>query len=71
LGVSSLDVINARIVHEAQRELVYTTSSTKQLAAQLGFSDEAYFSRFFRKHTGLSPRVFRGNALRAMAAKKA
>lgn len=68
LGMSSLDVINARLVHEAQRELVYTTSSTKQLAAQLGFSDEAYFSRFFRKHTGLSPRDFRSNALRAMAA---
>lgn len=71
LGMSSLDVINARIVHEAQRELVYTTSSTKQLAAQLGFTDEAYFSRFFRKHTRLSPREFRSNALRAMAAKKA
>jgi len=62
LGMSSMDVINARMVHEAQRDLVYTTSSIKQLAYTLGFADETYFGRFFRKHTGLSPREFRAKA---------
>jgi AraC family transcriptional activator of pobA len=66
LGISSLDVISARVIHEAQRELVYTTSSIKQLADALGFVDEAYFGRFFRKHTGLRPREFRVKALSAM-----
>jgi AraC-like DNA-binding protein len=37
LGMSALDVINARLVHEAQRELVYSVGSVKQLAAELGF----------------------------------
>lgn len=63
LGMSSLDVINARIVHEAQRELVYTGNTVKQLAYYLGFADETYFARFFRKHTRLSPREFRQRAL--------
>lgn len=63
LGVSSLDVINARIVHEAQRDLVYTSTTIKQLAAALGFEDEAYFSRFFRKQTGQTPKEFRVAAL--------
>jgi AraC family transcriptional regulator, transcriptional activator of pobA len=67
LGMSALDVINARLVHEAQRELVYTVSSVKQLAAELGFDDDAYFSRFFRRHTGLSPREFRAQALARLA----
>jgi len=66
--MSGLDVINARILHEAQRELVYTSLPVKQLAAELGFDDDAYFSRFFRKHTGVSPKVFRANALREMRA---
>ncbi|WP_137895787.1 helix-turn-helix domain-containing protein [Ramlibacter sp. 2FC] len=66
LGISSLEVINARLVHEAQRDLVYTSVSIKQLAGQLGFADEAYFGRFFRKHTGLSPREFRARALQAL-----
>jgi AraC family transcriptional regulator, transcriptional activator of pobA len=67
LGMSALDVINARLVHEAQRELVYTAGSVKQLAAELGFGDDAYFSRFFRRHTGLSPRAFRAQALSRLA----
>ena len=66
LGMSSLDVINARIIHEAQRELVYTVSSIKQLADSLGFADETYFGRFFRKHTGFSPKAFRDKALMTM-----
>nr|WP_315185545.1 helix-turn-helix domain-containing protein [uncultured Albidiferax sp.] len=68
LGMSSLDVINARLVHEAQRDLVYTSNSIQQLADSLGFADETYFGRFFRKHTGLSPRAFRLKALEAMRA---
>jgi len=59
LGQSSLDIINARIVHEAERELVYSILGVKQIASLLGFADEAYFGRFFRKHTGLTPTQFR------------
>ena len=57
LGMSSLDVVNARVVHEA--ELVYSTLAIKQVAAVLGFEDDAYFGRFFRKQTGTMPSEFR------------
>lgn len=66
LGMSGLDVVQARLIHEAQRELVYTASSVRQLADGLGFADEAYFSRFFRKRTGMTPREFRARAAEAM-----
>lgn len=68
LGLSAMGVIHARILHEAQRELVYTSLPIKLLAAELGFEDDAYFSRFFRKHTLISPREFRARALRDMRA---
>jgi AraC-like DNA-binding protein len=29
------------------------------IAAELGFKDPAYFSRFFRRHSGVSPNEFR------------
>lgn len=63
LGKSSLQVMNDRLLQEAQRELVYTSLPIKQLAAELGFEDDAYFSRFFRKHTGASPKAYRAEAL--------
>ena len=34
MGMSTLDAINARVVHEAQRELVYSSLSIKQIAAE-------------------------------------
>lgn len=64
LGRSSLDVINARIIQEAERELVYTSISIQQLAHELGFDDDAYFARFFKKHTGVSPKAYRSNYLK-------
>jgi AraC family transcriptional regulator, transcriptional activator of pobA len=71
LGMSALDVVNARLVHEAQRELVYTVGSIKQLALELGFADDAYFSRFFKRHTGMSPMAFRTQALAELARQSA
>lgn len=68
LGLSAQEVVNARVVHEAQRELVYSSLSIKQVAAELGFEDEAYFGRFFRKHTGQRPTEFRAEARRQLAA---
>lgn len=71
LGMSSLDVINRRVIQEAQRELVYTDKTIKQLAASLGFNDEAYFTRFFHKHVGVSPTQFRELTVRQMASEPA
>jgi len=33
--------------------------SIKEIAAELGFGSEFYFSRFFRRHTGMAPRDYR------------
>ena len=52
-------LIAERIVMEAKRELVFTAISIQQIAAGLGFDDQAYFSRFFVRETGLTPRDFR------------
>ena len=68
LGMTSLQVIHSRLANEAQRDLVYTANSIRQLADRLGFEDEAYFSRFFRKQTGLTPRQFRALAMAGVTA---
>ena len=70
LGMSALAVIGERVVHEARRDLVYTPDSIKALAWKLGFEDEVYFSRFFKKHTGMSPGQFREQARDQVARKR-
>lgn len=38
-----------------------SAKSIKQIAAEIGFPDEYYFSRLFKKRTGVSPSDYRGN----------
>jgi AraC family transcriptional activator of pobA len=53
------DLIAERMATEAKRELYLTAKPVKQIAFELGYGDEFYFSRFFKKHTGVSPAIFR------------
>jgi AraC family transcriptional activator of pobA len=58
-GQSPTQLIHARMLIEAERQLRYTGMSITQIAYYLGFEDPAYFSRFFTKVMGRSPRSFR------------
>jgi len=55
------DFIKSRIITEAKRLLLYTNKAIKHIAFELGFNDPAYFSRFFTKATGSSPKEFKKN----------
>ena len=62
LGRSALSVIERRIVLEAKRYLQFSTLSVKEIGIILGYSDPAYFSRFFQRMTGCAPSRFRSPA---------
>ena len=65
--VSSL--INERIIIEAKRELYLTDKTVKEIAYELGYEDEYYFSRFFKVNADVSPQLYRDTVgyARAMA----
>jgi AraC family transcriptional activator of pobA len=58
-GHSPTKMIHARLIIEAKRNLIFGDMSMEQIAYWLGFSDAAYFTRFFRKEVGQSPSQFR------------
>ena len=62
-GQSAGALIRDRILLEAKRLLVNPQWSVAEIADQLEFSDNAYFSRFFRKYTGQTPEQFRRSSL--------
>jgi AraC-like DNA-binding protein len=53
------ELISERIIIEAKRELYLTNKAVKEIAYELGYEDEHYFSRFFKNNTDVSPQVFR------------
>lgn len=60
LGCSPMDLIHRRLALEAQRLLRYTNATATQVAAELGFEDPSYFSRFYLRITGRRPGEERG-----------
>ena len=58
-NVAALEVVHERLTREACRRLYFIAAPAETLARELGFEDPAYFSRFFKRRTGLSPRRWR------------
>jgi len=55
LGCSPMEVIHRRMALEAHRLLRFTNATATQVAAELGFDDPSYFSRFYQRMTGRRP----------------
>ncbi len=53
------ELISERIIIEAKRELYLTKKTIKEIAYELGYEDEHYFSRFFKTNAEISPQVYR------------
>ncbi len=62
LGFSPSQLIQNHLVLEAKRLLTHTGLTVGEISNKLKFSDQAYFSRFFRKLVGLAPSDFRSSS---------
>ena len=55
-GKSAAKWIDETILLEAKYLLFQTTLSVSEIAIQVGHEDQSYFSRFFKKHEGITPK---------------
>lgn len=58
-GTSPKKIIQERVLTESKRRLLYTRQSLEEIAETLGFKDQAYFSRFFKKLEKITPGTYR------------
>jgi AraC family transcriptional activator of pobA len=66
LNVTASDYILDRLLLEAKRLIVFTNLTSKEIAYKLHIEDPSYFSRMFKRKTGLSPNEYR-NSMRKSA----
>jgi AraC family transcriptional activator of pobA len=52
-------LIQERVILEAKKLLHLSHKSSKEIASVMNFDDQHYFSRYFKKYTGVSPTEFR------------
>jgi len=58
LNKTTSDLITERIILEAKRMLVFSKKNMAEIIDELGYTDSAYFFRFFKKKTALTPTAF-------------
>ncbi|MCF2874510.1 MULTISPECIES: helix-turn-helix domain-containing protein [unclassified Tenacibaculum] len=63
ISKTAKEYIDDFIILEAKRNLVNSTIKSTELAYQMGFEESTNFVKYFKKHTGLTPNVFKSNNL--------
>ena len=58
-GISPIEYRNMLRIQAAKSLLLLTDNSCREISSETGFSDEYYFSKIFKKFTGLSPGRYR------------
>ena len=53
------NLIAKRLLIEAKRQLSYTNKTVSEVAYDLSFKDNSYFTKYFKKQTQLTPKQFR------------
>ena len=62
-GKTAMELIHIYLVNEAKNRLVSDNQSVSEIAYELGFENLPYFSRLFKKETGISPNQFKKQLL--------
>jgi AraC-like DNA-binding protein len=58
-GLTPMEYLRRRRIHEGCRRLRFTGDSIEQIAADAGFANRYHFSRVFRAQTGHAPAAYR------------
>ena len=59
MGCSLKTYMNKELIKEASQMIAVSNNKMKEIAFDLNFNDEYYFSRFFTRQTGISPGEYR------------
>ena len=60
---SATEIISEHIISEAKRLLLYTDLTVNEISHKLDFKDNSHFTKYFKRHTELTPNAFRKELL--------
>lgn len=63
-GRTASDWIDSYVISETKRLLATTDMTIQEISSQLNFANQSFFGKYFKMHTGQSPREFRSNQYR-------
>lgn len=63
-GKTSLEIIKSKQLLEIKRLLVHTSMGVSEISNQLNFADQSYFTKFFKRETGVLPLAYRNEPIK-------
>ncbi len=61
VGLSIKNLMGSKRLQESLKEVAFTDKNIQEISYELGFKDDAYFSRVFKNSVGQTPKQFRKN----------
>ena len=61
--ISAKEIIDEFLTLEIKVALQSTNLSLKEIADRYNFPDQSFFGRYFKKHTGMSPKEYRAKRI--------
>ncbi len=58
-GRCTMEWINEAVMTDIRTELIHTDESIKEISVRLGFNNPAFFGKYVKKHSGLTPKQLR------------
>ncbi len=58
-GITVKEYVHDKLMSEAEQLLIYSDFSIKEISDKLGFCEQAYFTRWFKKHKSATPTEYR------------
>ncbi len=58
-GRTTMEWINEAVMTDIRTSLIHTDESIKEISGRLGFNNSAFFGKYVKKHSGLSPKQLR------------
>ncbi len=58
-GKCTMEWINEAIMTDVRTSLIHTDESIKEISARLGFNNPAFFGKYVKRHSGLTPKQLR------------
>lgn len=63
LDVNYIDYLTLCRIDKAKEKMLDTGKSIKEISLEVGYHDPNYFSKVFKKHMGVSPKIYRDKIL--------
>ena len=60
-GHTAMEIINRTLIMDAKTQLRTENTPVKDIALNLGFNNAAFFNKFFKRHAGVTPQMFRNS----------